>query len=151
MWLPPVRPVRPLAGRAAFRCAAALVALALMLPGCVGFGTLGTNRFDDATLPFEYAETAEQLRARRGDPDDVERVSGAAERWTYHEGLRWGGVIPIVVIPVPLAVPIGREHVVYTLEGGVVRGATYVRQTWSGQAWGFVGHRFGHATWDVRD
>lgn len=139
-----------------------MLAVALAASGCVGIGVAGTDRevHDSATwgtgaadtqrrLPQAIPESAEALRTRRGAPDDIERVREGVEAWTYDDGLRLGGVVLFVVIPLPLVVPIGEEHVTYTVENGEVTRTEYVRQRWRGAACGFVNHRIGCESWDT--
>ena len=50
----------------------------------------------------------------------VAPASPESELWSYEFGPVWYGVIPCVVIPIPLALPLGRERVVFHVRDGEV-------------------------------
>ena len=55
--------------------------------------------------------TKKNSRAPRGDTDEI---------WTYKFGSIWEGVVPIVIVPIPLVLPVGREKVCFALRDGRV-------------------------------
>jgi hypothetical protein len=57
--------------------------------------------------------TTVSLTERWGEPASVATLpSTGDELWTYEFGTVWYGIIPCVVLPVPLALPLGREKVI---------------------------------------
>src|SRR3974390_799658 len=94
----------------------------LLLQGCVGGVVVKTRTtvINDPVIPF-YAEipqptsksdspeatnavvyTPDMLRKYWDSPDLVSHGEGAEEIWTYKSRLIWKGVIPFVVLPIPL-------------------------------------------------
>ena len=63
--------------------------------------------------------TCEQVRGLWGEPDDVD-VEGDHETLVYKKGLVFAGVMPFVVIPIPLALPVGQKNTTIECEKGVV-------------------------------
>ena len=127
-----------------------------LLPGRVGYGIVGsrTTTFDVASESQwpDLRETKQRLHERRGEPDERIVHDGSQEDWVYiDEGLRWKGLILFLVIPIPLAVPVGREHDVFHLNDGVVQRVDHVRMTWSASACGLLGHRWGCDSVDDRE
>ena len=52
-----------------------------------------------------------------GEPDS-KVVEGSIEIWRYNqEGFAWAGLIPIVIIPIPLVAPVGKNGVVLSFNG----------------------------------
>jgi hypothetical protein len=118
-----------------------LPGLLAFAPGCVG-GTAYWRDHEHFERP--HVETsgygpvlggeaatpmrAEDLVATWGTPDRKAALDGGAERWDYHSsGLLWSGVIPmLVIIPVPLVLPTGRESASFTVRDGVVTAADIV-------------------------
>ena len=137
------------------------LSLCLSLQGCVGGGVLKTHTQtvpnpkipDGAYAASLYSHdmsktsnavlyTSAWLQAHWGKPASVSHLGGAVqdEIWTYRFGPIWEGIMPIVVIPIPIALPVGRETVRFVLRDGRVIGATQSRQQAAG---GAVGVRFG--------
>jgi hypothetical protein len=79
--------------------------------------------------------SAQRLRLDWGEPDTIEPLDGMpngqfnGERWSYRlDGLRWqGGLLILVVLPLPLLIPVGHESVIFTVQDGVVTHATELR------------------------
>jgi hypothetical protein len=118
----------------------------LFLQGCVGVVVCSreTKTVENPTImetPWvdgvmngrsstEY--TTGWLKANWGTPANVKVGSaGAEEVWTYtFKRQCWCGVVPMVVIPIPLVVPTGAEKVVFKVrEGRVVSAQTVQRHT----------------------
>jgi uncharacterized protein YceK len=74
--------------------------------------------------------TADWLRAHWGEPKSIAliKTEPREENWTYVFGLTWGGVIPCLIVPLPLAVPNGRKKVVFVLREGRVVSAQVTEQ-----------------------
>lgn len=119
----------------------ATLLLCPLLQGCVGFviarehtevtnkpviALKRTNQFPahpQNTNPPVY--TSEWLRTHWGPPDQIRRVGsgtgiGVNEIWTYRFGPIWKGVIPALIVPIPLVLPLGRQQVSFTLHSGHV-------------------------------
>ena len=132
--------------------AASLLALAVLLSGCVGISYFGTTTIDEAhpagEEPFRPVrrpgmDTAEALLVRLGEPDERVQRADLREEWTYDEGLRWNGPVIFVIIPIPLIIPVGYETSTYHLRDGVVENVIRVEQTWRGCACGMFLHSSG--------
>jgi hypothetical protein len=106
------------------RLAVSLIAAAL-LPGCVGFAYFGTEHMDglDPTAVYEAGNkrpvTEETLLRRMGEPDERLILSETKETWVYDRGLRWNGVALLVIIPIPLILPVGRDSDTFHMENGI--------------------------------
>jgi hypothetical protein len=63
----------------------------------------------------------ESLKARWGEPDLIRTVDSGTERWDYAFGYRWNGVgVLAVIVPLPLFLPVGREHIYFFFEKDLV-------------------------------
>lgn len=52
-----------------------------------------------------------------GEPD-AKKVGGEIEYWIYkQDSLAWAGLIPMVIIPIPLVVPVGKNSVTLGFSG----------------------------------
>ncbi len=114
-----------------------LLTACLLLQGCVGVVFPGTRtKTQDEPLVREKSvygaldqrplreprTTAVSLRQRWGEPTSISQITAGSggELWTYEFGRVWYGVIPSVVIPIPLALPLGREKVLFQVVNGEV-------------------------------
>ena len=82
--------------------------------------------------------TSEWLEAHWGKPLTVTRAGPDTldEIWTYKFGAVWEGVVPVVVIPIPIALPLAREKVEFLLHDGRLVNATQTLQRTVGKAYG---------------
>ena len=138
-----------------FRLVAVLVAC-LLSQGCVGVlvcskaSTTIKRPFINPTGPDvecvsegfggnEY--TGSWLKSNWGTPKSVKAVSGSNEElWTYQFKRQcWCGVIPMVIIPIPLVVPTGTEKAVFLLRDGRVVSAKRAKWWRGGAMAGLVG------------
>src|SRR2546423_6088914 len=72
--------------------------------------------------------TSEWLQASWGAPNHISHISADTEEvWTYRLRPVWEGVVPLVIIPIPLALPLGREQVCFTLRAGRVVSASITK------------------------
>jgi len=108
--------------------------LLTLVSGCAGVGVLYPHDWYDinnpaiGSTPGHYfsnntnrAFTCDQVRAWWGAPDDSV-VAGDNEILVYKSGLVFAGVMPFVVVPVPLALPVGQKKIsVECVQGRVVR------------------------------
>jgi len=132
----------------------AILPVFLLLQGCVGVGVWSkektaisnptisdTVRLDGVTSGREgSAFTAAWLQAHWGAPKRVSPGSAAGEElWTYEFGQCWCGVIPMVVIPIPLVLPTGSEKMVFLLRDGRVVSAECVDSRHGGVGFGLIG------------
>jgi hypothetical protein len=148
--------------------------LCSLLQGCVGGVVLKTRTkvINDPLIPF-YSEipnpvsrqnssdatntvvyTSEWLKMYWGSPDLVSYDSkNSEETWTYRSRRVWEGVVPFVIVPIPLALPVGREKVCLTLRDGRVVSASTTKSCTVGGTYGFIpnpngGGGFGAWSWD---
>lgn len=72
------------------------------------------------------------LRESWGNPTRLKSISDEpkAELWTYEFDTIWGGVMPVlVVLPIPLRVPTGKEKIEFLLQEDRVVRATVTQAT----------------------
>lgn len=111
-----------------------------LLTGCVvGISVLGVSQGEvrhpwrgeswDVTRvyssePFSEPAPSAQLLHARGEPDARRILPDDTEEWIYRDGFLWRGVIlHLVILPLPLMVPVGREHVTFIVDDGLIVGA----------------------------
>jgi hypothetical protein len=133
-----------------------LVILCLFIQGCVGVGALETHTktlqnpaLSDAASAnglgsihpgqtVTNAYTAAWLKDHWGEPKSI-RHAGTTdldEVWTYKFGPRWNGVVVVVLVPIPIALPVGRERVQLVLRDGCVTSGTQTRTQTVGEGFG---------------
>jgi hypothetical protein len=134
-----------------------LLALLIASPGCLGVASFG-NHSGSASTPqisskpghllegsAAHVVSDTEVRSAWGEPDEVTSLGDGTEQWTYVGGLRWNGVVLVVVfVPIPLLVPVGREQVTIRFRGGesVFGEAIGSEETWEA----FVGWHL-HRGW----
>lgn len=107
--------------------------LALSCSGCVGLVVHGNeqHRAENPILSLERARylgadgvppifpvpTKSQVLAAWGQPDRVETFGIGRERWIYRAGIRWNGLVVFLLIPIPLLVPVGSDHLALEFAG----------------------------------
>ena len=93
--------------------------------------------------------TSEWLQKHWGSPNSVSHGSrDSEETWTYKcSGRVWEGVMPFVIAPIPLALPIGKEKICFTLRDGHVTSATETKYCWVGGIYGFHPTEEGSGSW----
>ena len=52
-----------------------------------------------------------------GEPDERSSLNDSTTVWTYLNGLKWVGASPMVLIPLPLFAPVGREKIHFGVQG----------------------------------
>jgi hypothetical protein len=89
-----------------------------------------TLRGDSQTNTLTY--TAAWLDAHWGKPKTIKRTGkgNLEDVWIYKFDTTWSGVMPVVVIPIPILIPTGREQVLFTMRDGNVISAK-VRKSYS--------------------
>jgi len=146
-------------GRVRWVCGSAVLLACLLSQGCVGVGVMRTknNRIDDPfikdvasidAVTARYGSerngakyTAQWLEARWGKPASVEHTSnlGSEELWTYKFDRSWCGLVPMVIVPIPLALPVARYKIQFALRNGQVESAEQGKGQFSGVGAGIVG------------
>lgn len=133
-----------------------VLAVCLLAQGCVGvvFPHTKTRTFknpqvgDHPAIHAVYEGTgrtnnfaASWLQEHWGKPANIRLALTQAqgEVWTYKFGLAWYGVVPCVIVPVPLALPLGRQKVEFLMRDGRVVSADVIQLGFSGAAAGLLG------------
>ncbi|MBS0370943.1 MAG: hypothetical protein JSS57_17305 [Proteobacteria bacterium] len=112
-----------------------LAALTPLLTACVGAGvissqtetpkraTLAKSRGNIVLLaPNTSAPTTDKTAVRKGwgEPDRIE-PRGELERWIYNKDVAWTGVLLFaVIVPIPLLVPVGHDHLAIDFRNDVL-------------------------------
>jgi hypothetical protein len=103
--------------------------------------------------PYYLSCTSEWLRTHWGNPDRISRnATNSDEIWTYKSGAIWEGIVPFVIIPVPLILPVAKEKVCFNLHDGHVVSARVTESFVVGGTYGFIpnpegGGSFGAWNW----
>ncbi len=135
---------------------APLLAACLLLQGCVGFvvARTKTQTFTPPGIGEKPATsavwartdpannvTAAWLQDHWGSPASVRPASPDAqgELWTYKLGLACHGIIPCVIVPVPLVLPVGKQKVVFRVQEGQVLSAKVTSFGFSGAYASMIG------------
>lgn len=69
-----------------------------------------------------------------GGPDDMQRNQYGQEIWAYKNGLAWLGIVPILGVGIPLALPIGNDYTYITFAHGRVQSCRAEYTSWSSVA-----------------
>jgi hypothetical protein len=75
---------------------------------------------------WKYAEagcptcTEAFLKSNWGEPSSRAVDETGTDVWTYHNGLKWVGASPVVLIPLPLFVPSGKEKIQFGIKNGQI-------------------------------
>lgn len=95
-------------------------------PEADGYWHFGGGYYIDDTWTSKFMENdPESNRKKVITPSNVEALWGKPNNTvvdksrkviTYNRGLRWRGIIPIAIIPIPLVVPVGHKTVSLTFE-----------------------------------
>lgn len=144
-----------------------LIAIGLATGGCVGvfIPHTRTETFKQPNIAERPAAgavsaatgkggtyTAAWLHNHWGQPASINPGSSETrgELWTYKFGTQWHGIVPCVIVPVPLVLPFGRVTVTFLVEDGRVISADVVGTHVSGAAAGLLGpegHSWSMAEW----
>ena len=83
-------------------------------------------------VPTAKPISKQQMRHAWGEPDEIQ-VGTNTERWLYKKDRLWTGIWgAVVVIPIPLLVPTGRERMAIDFEGDQVSSVKVFYQHGSG-------------------
>ena len=116
--------------------------LACLLSGCAGFvawgpGTIRYESPDYGITNWSHGlvqqaghgdgRPLDRQRVIRswGEPESKARNPDGSETWVYPDEWRWLGVIPVVVIPLPIVVPVGEARWELRIKDGVVISAEH--------------------------
>jgi hypothetical protein len=134
------------------RIAAKLILIltaSLLAQGCVGVfvGRTRTETFNTphigsgaATYAVSDASGSGDKRTKAwlqdnwGKPTNIRPVAPEiqGELWTYKFGPVWYGVVPCVIVPIPLVLPLARQKVVFLVREGEVVSADVDKGDFSG-------------------
>ncbi len=65
---------------------------------------------------------ADYVRSQWGEPNHREQIDGGGEIWEYRgKTLRWHGLAPMILLPLPLVVPFGHDYVTFMIQNGQVQ------------------------------
>jgi hypothetical protein len=113
----------------------------------------GVTRRTSSEATNAVVYTSEWLQTSWGTPNSIRRLAGTPDEvWTYRSGPIWEGVVPFVIIPVPLVLPITKKKVRFSLRDGHVVSATVTDSFAVGGTFGFIpnpegGGTFGAWNW----
>jgi len=108
-----------------------LLVLITFLTGCMGVVTLGTNKetygpnviltgnqnkqLMKSSSPQQVSK--EDVLKKWGEPSQKVK-DGDLERWVYiQDDLSWTGIMPLLIIPIPLMIPTGHYRTSMTFSG----------------------------------
>src|SRR6266540_3694179 len=94
------------------------------------------NYSDHRMEQLVQVRTRSDVLARWGEPAK-RLVTESSERWFYHRELGWSGIIPFVVIPIPLLFPVYRDTVL-VFHGDMLTAIETQKGTAQGGACGFI-------------
>jgi hypothetical protein len=133
------------------------LALCLIVQGCVGGAILKTHTttIQDPVIPDkrEYwphqretfdatnsvVYSAAWLEAHWGKPASITHAGSGHpdEIWTYRYGVIWEGIQAMVLVPIPIALPVGREEIRFVLQDGQVVSVARNESRTVGGAYGY--------------
>jgi hypothetical protein len=169
-----VRTIRQVFGRMGRRLKPVFVlVMCLLCQGCVGVASMSSTRtaisnpvLSDAASLNGLSQvaatntrsnsdyTAQWLEAHWGKPSTLrpESGGGGGELWTYKFGNAWRGVVPMLIIPIPLILPTGSEKITLVVRHGRVVSADQFGSRFSGAGAGLLGPdgRPWAGTWNER-
>lgn len=65
---------------------------------------------------------ADYVRSQWGEPDHRKQTDEGGESWEYRgKNLRWHGLVPMLLLPLPLVVPFGHDYVTLVIQNGQVQ------------------------------
>ena len=80
--------------------------------------------------------TSAWLQTHWGSPNHVRPARGGVDEvWTYRFGPIWEGIMPCLIVPIPLELPVGRKKVCFTLHDGQVVSVSSTRPALAGFFW----------------
>jgi len=120
----------------------------LYISGCAGFGTLypidtnktvkpkiGNKLGSIYTSKDNIHSTCSQVLKLWGKPDNI-TIKGNSKTLTYKYGVIFIGIMPIIIIPIPLALPVGQKKTFIECENDKV---THAYKTYTGMSAAYCG------------
>ena len=132
---------------------ATLMLILLVSQGCVGFAVYhnkstniqqpfvadkadihGVSKQSSSAATNHLMYTSSWLENHWGKPASVSIAANdpGAEIWTYRFGHSLYGAMPVLIVPIPLILPLGREKVLFCIRQDRVVSAERVEGDWSG-------------------
>lgn len=121
-----------------------------ILSGCVGAGVLMPDESEAILSPsissskgnyssnhFEKKYTCSYVQEKWGEPDTISAKDNKSTLLYKHD-LVWAGVMPILIIPIPLAIPVGSKSTAIECNNDVVIKAYGTRTTFYGGYCGVI-------------
>lgn len=90
------------------------LSVVLLLSGCVGIGIAHRKEWHN---PNEIAKSMEEVKRRHKGEPQIKHEDNK-EVWTYKKESAHWGIVPIVVIPIPLVLPVGTNYDRIEFENG---------------------------------
>jgi len=125
----------------------AVFLICLLTQGCVGIVTCGTKTetFQHPIIdlkpwgltrqPFASTNSAiyttNWLKSHWGEPTSIKVSSSkpGEELWVYKDFQTiYNGIVPLIIVPIPLIVPVGKERAIFQFENGTVISAQLVSE-----------------------
>lgn len=113
-----------------FRPILAIICVSLLLSGCVGFGVASIQECKNERPSTDYHvmftsgknahDKKEDFLKEWGNPDEIITEAENKEIWVYNTR-RWCGVIPILIVPIPLLLPVCDGFDRITFQGDTAR------------------------------
>lgn len=69
--------------------------------------------------PVKAPPTKNDVTKRFGKASEILNINNR-EIWSYRDNLAWRGFIPVLIIPIPLLIPVGFNHLEFGFEGDTV-------------------------------
>ena len=74
------------------------------------------------------------LQTHWGQPKHI-RHADEVQVWTYHFGPIWEGIMPCLIVPIPLVLPVGEKKIGFTFHDGHVVSVSVTRPSTGGIFW----------------
>jgi hypothetical protein len=132
------------------------IALLSSLTGCVGVGAFYpsniecTYKEDGSSFDKNGKENLwcksfvkkEQILSRYGKPKKIEQINQNEEKWLYKkDGFRWVGIMPMVILPIPIGIPISNKYEYFYFKNDVLFKKNKQFTAFDSSWCGFVGGR----------
>jgi hypothetical protein len=127
----------------------ALLLVFMQVSACVGAAFIHgrTREYGQQLKESTVQKTVEEILKKRGEPDKI-RCADEKEWWYYDRKVAWRGpVLYLIIIPIPLLVPIGRNETVYEFHNGMLTNKVVKETTVSGGSCGLLPYAEGCCYW----
>jgi hypothetical protein len=113
----------------------AVISPIVFLYGCIGIGVLGVGDRSISTgkvptYPYRTklvsyegeALSTYYVLSQWGEPNHRKQTDSNGEIWEYRgKNLRWHGVVPMLLLPLPLVIPFGHDYVTLVIKNDLVQ------------------------------